>query len=488
VTHPVLLLLLRWAGPPVLGAIVGYAFVAIGLRLGFLRASSRGRRAAAAGLGRLAAKSLITETAVRAALHSPPVVDQVTKSVSRVSRQLLETSVTKLAQSGAAAVVSSQGIVTAFLKPLLGSRAFIYLVRDLSAHLVESLSGRKLQEMLARLSVGDLLSERVLAPLSMAKNRRTISRSIAEAFLGQADHILGDDVLEKAAALVEPALPHAAERIILWLKSPETRAYLSEQGRDLLPRILEKLNLLQRFLLSAGQFDRRLTEKMPEIVDETIATLQGIVRDPTQQRRILRATMDAARDWRHSLSSVNREKNIESIAGIFEKLLARLDDTSVRRSLAALIEKRLLASELTLGGIARQLTGRSEAELADSLSSWALSVLTRKETIEMLSRSLSSFAGTLRDTGSTGTLGELLGMDENRKAAADEKLASYLVNTLDSHLIEALQDLDVEKLVAQAVETIDARLLRGPVRAAAGIGAAAGLVIGVFELFLGMVL
>jgi uncharacterized membrane-anchored protein YjiN (DUF445 family) len=471
-TQTALTVLLRWAAPPLLGAIVGYAVVAIGLRVGLMRASSRGRRAVAEGVGRLVAKGFASEDELKAQLRAPAVVEQISRGVSSLSAEALRTPVAKLLSAGAPAVgISLSSVVEGLLQRFLGSRSFIYAVRDIATRSINTLAGKKLREA---------LSGRILAPLAHPQKRRTVARSVAEFFAGQAGALLSDDVLDQAAAFLEPSVPEAAERIIDWLKSAETRGYLSEQGRDLLPRILEKLNLLQRFLLSAGQFDRRITEKMPEIVDETIATLQGMLRDTTQQRRLLRALVAVAGDWRDGFASAQREERIEGLSGIIENLLARLEDPAVRRSLAAQLDRRLFASDPTLGSVARSLTGKRDEELIDILSAWALSFLTRKGTAEAIGRSVESLV--------EGTLGELLQVDERRKAGIDEYLTGLLLATVDQRLPEILKGLNVQKLVSDKIGSIDARDARRPMRIVAAVGALIGLVTGMIELFIGLVL
>ncbi len=219
---------------------------------------------------------------------------------------------------------------------------------------------------------------------------------------------------------------------------------------------------------------------MPEIVDETIATLQGMLRDTTQQRRLLRALVAVAGDWRDGFASAQREERIEGLSGIIENLLARLEDPAVRRSLAAQLDRRLFASDPTLGSVARSLTGKRDEELIDILSAWALSFLTRKGTAEAIGRSVESLV--------EGTLGELLQVDERRKAGIDEYLTGLLLATVDQRLPEILKGLNVQKLVSDKIGSIDARDARRPMRIVAAVGALIGLVTGMIELFIGLVL
>ena len=181
------------------------------------------------------------------------------------------------------------------------SRALIYAVRDIVGRAVGSLSTRKLRELLSRFDLKSFVTTRLLPILSRQETRSSIGRALPGAFQEQAGTIITDELLDSLSRAVEPMLPAAVDRLSGWLRSAEMRGDLAARGQELLTQVLEKLNLMQRFLLSAGQFDRRLSEKMPEIVEDAIVALEALARDPARQRRLLEVLVEAARDWRDSL-------------------------------------------------------------------------------------------------------------------------------------------------------------------------------------------
>jgi uncharacterized membrane protein YheB (UPF0754 family) len=86
--------------------------------------------------------------------------------------------------------------------------------------------------------------------------------------------------------LAEREYPRISEAVIASLKRPEIRRRLEIQGRVFLNNAILRLNVFQRFFLTAGQFENTLHDRMPEIIDDLIGQLGDILRDAETQGRI----------------------------------------------------------------------------------------------------------------------------------------------------------------------------------------------------------
>ncbi|MDR3124016.1 MAG: DUF445 family protein [Treponema sp.] len=89
-------------------------------------------------------------------------------------------------------------------------------------------------------------------------------------------------------SLAEREYPRVVEEAIAFLNKPEIHRRLESHGRVFLNHAILKLNVFQRFFLSAGQFETTLHDRMPEIIDDLIGQLGDILRDKEAQERILR--------------------------------------------------------------------------------------------------------------------------------------------------------------------------------------------------------
>jgi uncharacterized membrane-anchored protein YjiN (DUF445 family) len=81
--------------------------------------------------------------------------------------------------------------------------------------------------------------------------------------------------------------PRAAESFIAFLKKPDIHRLLEIHGRVFLNSAILKLNAFQRLFLSAGQFEKTLHDRMPEIIDDLIRQLEEILKDPEVRGQIL---------------------------------------------------------------------------------------------------------------------------------------------------------------------------------------------------------
>jgi len=72
-----------------------------------------------------------------------------------------------------------------------------------------------------------------------------------------------------------------------FLHRDDIKKELESKGRILLREVLFKLNSLQRLFLSAGQYDKTIEEKMPEIIEELIASLDNLLKEDRMKKKLL---------------------------------------------------------------------------------------------------------------------------------------------------------------------------------------------------------
>lgn len=311
--------------------------------------------------------------------------------------------------------------------------------------------------------MGAMITGRLLPFFANPARRDRLSQGLAAVLADKAGDILSDDVIAGLSVAAEPVLPLAAERLAAWLQTEDVRSLLAARGRELIPRILEKLNEFQRFLLSAAQYDKRLTEKMPEIVDDTVRTLQEVARDPAQQRKLLALAVDIVRDWRRSLLAEEgrsvpggaRASLKGGATTVLARALSTLEDPKAGAGLSHALLTGLFAPNQTLGGFLRESFDLQEPQIVDFLSERALRFLTAPSTARKAARALSEFVlRSLADSAET-TIGAFLRVDGDRKRRLDSFLAERLVVLVDGRLPEIVREVDVESLVARKIESLD---------------------------------
>ncbi|HVP19982.1 MAG TPA: hypothetical protein VMU36_13400 [Spirochaetia bacterium] len=386
---------LAWTLPPLGGALIG---LAVGRAAsGFVM-----RRAASGpGAGRAAARL-----------------------VPGLTASLLERPLAEIAGEPDALGAAVAKSVEAALRGLVTSSRFLHEVRQSIAALVSSICALPVADLLARTNAKRFFVDQLLPALSREESRRAIAEAAGAALGKGPGALISDNTLGAVSRAFDRLLPVVIERLIEWLESDDTRSTMAARGRELLPRILEKLNLMQRFLLSAGQFDRRIDEKMPEIVEETLNTLERVLREPAQQRSMRDAAVLALRNWRSSGQS-NSDAAIV-VTDIVDGILGRLTDPAAREAVFSTLEGLLGAGGQTLGSLLRKRAGVSESEIADSLANALLAWVSRPETAASVSAwAAEKTSEYLRENaGFSGA--RILSVDAVRK----EKIDSFLTQTV----------------------------------------------------------
>jgi len=74
-----------------------------------------------------------------------------------------------------------------------------------------------------------------------------------------------------------------------FLRRDDIRKEFESKGRILMRNIFSKMNVFQRFFVSAGQYDQTIEEKMPEIIDELISSVENLLREDRIKAKILSA-------------------------------------------------------------------------------------------------------------------------------------------------------------------------------------------------------
>ncbi len=439
--------LLSWIAPPVVGAAIGWVTNDIAIRMLFrpLRPVRflgirlpltpgiipKERRSLALSIGRMVSRELITEEALRRQVHDPRTLAALAASVAKATGELLARPLGSLA-AGAEAMLPAtlESLLAGAFGRAAGSPAFAALVRDLAGRAVAALGGIRVSETLAKIDLEQLLETRLLPTL--AAQGAGAGRAVAGFVADRAPELLGDETLAAAVGALEPLLPDAVERLVTWVDGAETRAAIGREARAVLGKAVESLNLVQRLIVGAAQFERRLDERMPEIVDEIVAAAGRLARSPANQARVLEAASGGLRDWRDRLAGDPRRAAVlaDSIARVVGRIAAGLADPERRHRVAADLAGRLSRSDATLGDLARDLLGVSEADAAELMASHALAWLSREGTAERLSRGVAGMAHRFVEENAGVPLASLLGLDERKKAGLDAFLTDRLVALL----------------------------------------------------------
>jgi uncharacterized membrane protein YheB (UPF0754 family) len=270
---------LLWLIPPLAGAIIGYVTNAVaikmlfrplreirvfGIRLPFTPGIlPRQRHKLAENIGAMVERQLITPEILITRLHREDVRTTIRDSLALYTEKLL----TKRIDLGEFPFLNRS------LREILGLESASPLEKNLSAIL-----------------------------------EKQVQRSAPQA-------------VSHLAALLETNFPRMAESLILFLEKPEIHRLLEIHGGIFLNNAILKLNVFQRFFLSAGQYDKTLHDRMPEIIEDLIGQIKKLLEGRDVQTRIIALLTDTA--YEQLMGQETQEHIVRFLSGIAASFLDR---------------------------------------------------------------------------------------------------------------------------------------------------------------------
>jgi uncharacterized membrane protein YheB (UPF0754 family) len=203
----------------------------------------------------------------------------------------------------------------------------------------------------------------------------------------------------------------------------EVHRGLEIQGQVFLDNAIRKLSSLQRFFISAGQYDRTLRERMPELIDDLIGQLETLLYSPDTRRRLIGFAEESLR------ALASREASLE----ILSRIVSSLAESYFTMPLGEALKK------LTAGEDPRTLILRAR-ELAGQQAG-----------AEILSGAVNRMLDGNRDM----VLSDFLLIDGSKKEKFDACIGEHILKIADSRIEGILKSINIKTLVSNRVNSLD---------------------------------
>jgi len=473
-------IILSWVLPPLLGAVIGYVTNAIAIRMLFRPLEEvrvfgvrlpltpgiipKQRFQLAESIGEMVSRELLTEEAVRRQLATEGFRGRLEANIDSLLGDLIGTPLERLQRGNQELVLASvQGFLSEALYAFFSSRSFIHGVRGILGRLVRSLGERPVGELLGSREWGTLIVERMTPLLAQPDSKAKIADAL-ERWLElrrSGDQPLASIVSEELIATITELLatlfPSGLDSLFRWLDQEDTREQMNHRGKKLLRNVLEKLNVLQRFLLSAGQFDRTLEQKMPEVVEEAVAALREYAYEAS--------TLESFKDvLQRSLTRWSRRPAGELFAHLrpgfagelVQRLLQRLGEEPLRVRLAGGIDRVVQRlKRFTAGEILTRYLRIPEQEAVDAISNKVLAFLARRETSQAIAAEVVAFSRKFIEEHRRDSIAELLHIEPDLQKRAAGYLNGRLIGIIDARLPAFIESFDVRQLVVEKINDLD---------------------------------
>lgn len=183
-------------------------------------------------------------------------------------------------------------------------------------------------------SIGNMVERELLTPevlrqrLACEETRENIKKAIS-LFTEKLLEKTPNELLKGNEKFLAAAVSDAAEKLYPsltgmltdFLNRADIRRELELKGKIFLSKIILKLNIFQRLLLSAGQYDITLEQKMPEIINELISNAENLLRE-TRVKNIMTTSVSASIEK----MLTEQDKKISELFNLSEEGKQKLDN------------------------------------------------------------------------------------------------------------------------------------------------------------------
>lgn len=459
--------------PPLVGAIIGYFtnWLAIkmlfrpykeiwiaGIHLPFTPGIlPREKEKLAVSLGDTVAKELLTPQVITKRVHSPEIRTTAQSALrialERVLAQdmgnVLGTLREKDSSPKEVSSLSSQLVMS--LKQLIASADIQASAHAILANLLDGLRDQELGSLISQEQFIALLRELEDVLQKNAPQENSTSNQ------GMHAHELLDAIIqlppdETISAFVQSVIPRAYEivepHIGEFLRSQEFKSKLEREASAFTKRALDRLGPMQRFFISLARYDEKIAQSLPETVDDLIAAIEHILRDPDAPKKLSEAIRKFIIEKRDQRSI---ERKLVSEAKIFSTVVQSLSGAKQET------EQRARAQYERL----RNLTIREIVDLP--IPSHEVSNLVISTLVQVMKRDADSTAGKLGDlfmhalqeAARGKTIAAFLGIRNIDIAKISETLVEALIELLESRMPALVDAIDFKSMVSERIDSFE---------------------------------
>lgn len=495
---------LPFALPPLLGAVIGYVTNALAIRMLFRPLAEkrvfgirvpltpgiipRQRHQLAHSIARMVSTRLLTEEVLLERLHDPRFEAALEESVGRFTSDVLNG--TPAADSGveergrrdgtvrgthpagddvagdeevrAAFAEAAGGVLGGFFRSELFAQVVHRVAETVTTGALAMSTDRVVPSAERLRDLVDSAAHSLAAGPAATTAQHAVQRWVASHLERDTPlvEIVGERSVERLAGTIPGVYEPALEALVVFLREPRTRRELSVHGRELLKRILQRLNLVQRFLVSATQYDRTLSENMPAVVDDVIESVDRAGHSPENRDRLIAELQEEVRKLgRTGIRTLLERFDLHAdrlVTRVFSLAVELLDREDVRQRIADGVVRFADAHrERSLGEVARDLFGQEPGEIAARIVEMVDAWIARPENVGRLSERAIELAMRFLAREERRPLGHLLPVTDEQKARIDHYLTGRLQSLVSRRVPEVIGGLDVYTMVVEKIEGLD---------------------------------
>ncbi len=467
---------LPWILPPLIGAAIGYITNAIAIAMLFRPYTAkrllglkipmtpgiipRQRYELSGSIGRLVSRELLTEDALRGQIGSESFSLEMEKAVRSVITTLSSAPLRNIKNVLPLKGTSvSASIIMEIINTFLSSEGLSAVTDKFIDKGIAYAGSKTLGELAAGFpGFSGNAADLVFNGKNKVKAVAFLCRMVEEGIYSNVKFsaFIRPGNTEKIVSFIFKLYNLGFPKFVEWLREPDVKTELELRGRFILEDVLEKLNKVQRFFLSVGQYDKTLEENMGSIIDDVIEQFKNAGNDPENQEK-LRVIIKSFLERIRLLS-------LGEVAAAWEGDFMQDVETAAAYAASLLFSSGMKVKFVR--GINAYIERNSLQTLADILLFWTgVTVDTVKKKISALFKSTnkeSYFIKTLLPEvfnaltdGGNHSLQEILNLDTELMDRMGSRASVILLELIDSKIPEILNSVDIQTLVVKKIDSLE---------------------------------
>ena len=466
-----------WVLPPLLGAIIGFITNAIAISMLFRPYKEkrifkirvpftpgilpRQRYEFANSVGNMVQNQLLTEDALRKQTESESFKTSIYNYVSGFSGNLLNLTPSSIIEHVSTETQNDtlKELLKQFWDSVKKSSTVETLVADIVRFSLDYFGEKKLSDLKA---LGQKLSSQPSADLLSERNIKTAILFYVDTVVCniiKADPSIGSILTEerekKFLDTLEIAYPYLLLSLTRWLKQEKTFNELTFRGRIIVKNIINKLNILQKFFVTAGQYDKTIDDKMEEIIKDVITQIERSGNKQENKDHIFQSAGSELKVLRSkNLSDLIQKRSLNIQKTIHEIAETLIDSVINEFKKSPSLGPGILDSDQTIKNLVMVVTQLSWDELSENIGAAALNGILNVKT-DGISKGIVSLLSQLFENKKNEQLGQLLNVNNNFKKSLDSYLTEQIINIINDKVPEILKSVNVRDLVIDKINSLD---------------------------------
>jgi len=475
--------LLPYFLPPLLGAAIGYVTNFIAIRMLFRPLSEkrilgvripltpgiipRQRYQLSQSIARMVSEQLLTEETVQTHLETPRFRKDLRTSVQTFTDDVLDAVPGEHLHDDVRTLVSGfERAVGALLERFIQSDAFEETGRTMVERAVGSIWSLPLGEIVPDHETLLNAVKRVIGELTAGSLRENVWEAIETWLSRQLEEdlpmetFISDELLEELPRLVSGIYEPSYVHVMKWLDRPDVRKEMSVRGKVVLREILDKLSFVQRFIVTAAQYDRQLSLRMPEIVDDLVDMVRDAGADPENKKRVIEGVVDAVKKIQsQSMREAAARGNLdvtEIARRIYDEVMRFLGQEGVRERATSAAENFISHyEERGTGEVLSQLLGTHEKQLTDYIWTRVHHWLHRPQTVSLFVTEVGRIGRSFMVGMERRSLRTVISVSSGQKMALDIFVTRQIHRMIEMKLPSIIQTLNIHQVVVNKIDSLD---------------------------------